>query len=582
MVIYSSNKYLHLAIDSLNAALLDLKNILTNISLEIAPEKCKSVIFTRRRYTDHPHIFLDDFQIPFDTTVTYLGVTLDTKLRWLPHITSLSALTTRWSNFLRTVANTWWGSHPSCLLSIYRSIIRSKLEYGCFLFGSAAYSNWKKINILQASCLRTIMGYVRSTPVPAIEIETNCPPFYIRCRWLASKFILKSLAHPNNDIFDTFYSLSITWRYTSKSLPVLSIAANSLYNFRQYVIRPNKFSLYEQSYESLLFTPLVHIENFFDMPSSMLTSMSSTFVNDHFSNYLNLNYPNFTIIYTDGSVSPISAGYSFYIPKFHFSFSNNLPPSSSSFTAECYAILEALLFISNSPSDNYLIASDSMSCLQSLITNPFNSKLSPLIFQIKHHLHLLNQSKFQVQLIWIPGHVGILGNEMADRLAKETSTNILPSLIRLPWTDFTPLLIRHVSKLWSLHWTNLPADFASKFKSNIHIIPGGKIWFQGLDLSRPYIIRQNRLRVGHSLLPSHSFKLNLNNSPLCTFHDTESPCDFIHLIFECPSLGQERAKLKREIEARGTSFDTHSLLNSRAEGVIIKTIDFILETGLSI
>jgi hypothetical protein len=41
------------------------------------------------------------------------------------------------------------------LLSIYRSIIRSKLDYGCFLFNSATHSNWKKINTLQTSCLRT-------------------------------------------------------------------------------------------------------------------------------------------------------------------------------------------------------------------------------------------------------------------------------------------------------------------------------------------------------------------------------------------------------------------------------------------
>ena len=392
MVIYSTNKSLHLAIEHLNAALKDLKIILSSISLEIASEKCKSVIFTRRRYADHPNIYLDDYLIPFATIVTYLGMTLDTKLRWLPHISSLSTFTSRWSNFLRAVSNTWWGSHPSSLLSIYCSIIRSKLDYGCFLFGSAAYSNWKKINILQTSCLRTIMGYVRSTPGPAIEVETTCPPFNIRCRWLAGKFILKSLAHSNHNIFDTFYSLYITWRYMPKSMPVLSIAAYSLSNVHQYIIKSNKLPLYMQCYDSILFTPLVQIDNFSDSSYIELKSMSLFFVNKLFSNYLNLNYPNFTIIYTDGSVSPLSAGYSFCIPELHVSFSNNLPPSSSSFTAECYAILEALLFISNLAPNNYLIASDSMSCLQSLLSNPFNSKLSPLVFQIKSYIYIISSS----------------------------------------------------------------------------------------------------------------------------------------------------------------------------------------------
>jgi len=64
----------------------------------------------------------------------------------------------------------------------------------------------------------------------------------------------------------------------------------------------------------------------------------------------------------------------------HVSFTNNLPPSSSSFSAECYAITEAL--ISNLAPNKYLIVSDSMSCLQSLKSCPFNSKLSPLVFRI--------------------------------------------------------------------------------------------------------------------------------------------------------------------------------------------------------
>jgi len=325
MVIYSFNKS-HLAINHLNAALKDLNTILTNISLEISPEKCKSIIFTRRRYTNQPNIYLDDYLIPFTTTVTYLGITLDSKLRWLPHITSLSSFTSRWSNFLRTVSNTWWGTHPSSLLSIYRSIIRSKLDYGCFLFSSAAYSNWKKINMLQLFCLRTIMGYVKSTPGPAIEIETTRPFFNIRCRWLAGKFILKSLAHSNLNIFDTIYSLFIIWRCTSKSLPIISISANSLSNFYQYVIKSNKLLLYEQPYDSLLFTPLIRFGSFSDIPLTVLKSMSLFLVNKYFSNYLNINYPNFTIIYTDGSVSPLSSIYSFYTQKKNVQYFNENEP----------------------------------------------------------------------------------------------------------------------------------------------------------------------------------------------------------------------------------------------------------------
>lgn len=88
-------------------------------------------------------------------------------------------------------------------------------------------------------------------------------------------------------------------------MSVLSIAANSLSNFHQYVIKSHKLPLYEQPYDSLLFTHLAHSDYFSDLPLSVLKSMFLSFVNKYFSNYFNLNYPNHTIIYTDGSVSPL-------------------------------------------------------------------------------------------------------------------------------------------------------------------------------------------------------------------------------------------------------------------------------------
>jgi hypothetical protein len=233
LVIFSSNIHLNLAIDSLNSALLDLNDILIKVSFDVAPDKCKSIIFTHCRYLNNFNTYLNNCVILFVPNITYLGITLDPKLRWIPHISSLSAFVSRWSNFLWSVTGTWWGSHPSSLLSIYFFIIRSKLDYGCFLFGSASFSNWKKINKLQTSCIRTTMGYVSFTPCSAMEVEYTCPPFNIRCCWLTGKFLLKSLSYSDHRIFDTYYSLYLNWQYVPKSMPVLSILVHSFSNFHQ-------------------------------------------------------------------------------------------------------------------------------------------------------------------------------------------------------------------------------------------------------------------------------------------------------------------------------------------------------------
>ena len=154
---------------------------------------------------------------------------------------------------------------------------------------------------------------------------------------------------------------------------------------------------------------------------------------------------------------------------------------------------------------------------------------------------------------------------MADRLAKAASNTILPPLAQLPWTDFSPLLRRHVISLWSNHWNNLPAHFASKYKSIVPSISNKKTWFYNLDLPRSTIVRFNRLRVGHSFLPEHAYKLGLNDSPLCTLHITESFCDISHLLFDCPSLYSKRTSLINYIKSLNIPLTLPSILNTQTK-----------------
>jgi ribonuclease HI len=96
--------------------------------------------------------------------------------------------------------------------------------------------------------------------------------------------------------------------------------------------------------------------------------------------------------------------------------SRRLPDGSSIFTAEMRAILAAFFIIKHTPGKNFIIFSDSRSCLQALEQmEPEN----PIVAHTQHILKLMKYKyKKDIIFCWIPSHIGIQGNERADLLAK--------------------------------------------------------------------------------------------------------------------------------------------------------------------
>ena len=83
-----------------------------------------------------------------------------------------------------------------------------------------------------------------------------------------------------------------------------------------------------------------------------------------------------------------------------------------------------------------MIFSDSLSAVQAL------GKLKtdhPLLIQIQELLHKINTDEKKIVFMWVPGHVGIRGNEAADRAAKKALDNKLTADL-MPFSDLKPYL----------------------------------------------------------------------------------------------------------------------------------------------
>ena len=112
--------------------------------------------------------------------------------------------------------------------------------------------------------------------------------------------------------------------------------------------------------------------------------------------------------------------------------------------AELQAVLFALKQVYQSKEKKFMIFSALLSALEALK----NFKTDhPLLIQIQELLHKINADKKETILIWVPGHIGIQGNEAADRATKE-ALNTEPTAGLAPFSDLKPLTSKYVCELW--------------------------------------------------------------------------------------------------------------------------------------
>jgi hypothetical protein len=127
-----------------------------------------------------------------------------------------------------------------------------------------------------------------------------------------------------------------------------------------------------------------------------------------------------------------------------------LHPSVSNFSAEIIAIIKALDKLAVEQGRKFIIYVDSLSVLQSLSSPNYRS--NPLIFKVLSHLDGLKSKGFTILFCWIPSHVGIHGNEIADKAAKN-SVDMLS--IALPYSDVKKFVEKLAHQKWQNHWETL-------------------------------------------------------------------------------------------------------------------------------
>ncbi|EFN80823.1 hypothetical protein EAI_12282, partial [Harpegnathos saltator] len=129
----------------------------------------------------------------------FLGITLDHALTWKFHIAKLKTKTIPRINILKSIMGISWGAHPAIMLSVYKNLIRSVLDWGCQAYLDLQERKAQTLDRLQFAAFNIILGLMKTTPTNVILDLSGERPLPVRRSFLAKKYIAKALSarhHP--------------------------------------------------------------------------------------------------------------------------------------------------------------------------------------------------------------------------------------------------------------------------------------------------------------------------------------------------------------------------------------------------
>ena len=531
--------------------------------VQIAPNKSATMTFSHQQKHIKPRIpiSINGEIIPIVNHFKYLGITLDRRLTFAEHINDLIQRCARRINIIKCIAGTDWGADRRTLARLYTSLIRSVLDYNAFLLINISNTLVTKLETIQNASLRIITGALKTTPIMNLQIDANFPSLQRRREYQLLRFYGKSLSRPRTTSFEIFTNLPTEEMITHRQFKYPTIRLKIKQLLRDLKISPPNLTQTPPLREFWML-PDIDTEILFDDNKKDITKQE---ILNIFHQYKE-EYNHFEYIYTDGSKSEEKTGAAFYHRGFSQSF--RLSNLHSVYSAELHAISLALSYCINKKFQQAIICTDSNSATQALAQKHNNAH--PTVHQINNKIQQITNMGKTIKILWIPGHVGIHGNEKADEAAKLSLQNPERNNIPIPLNDFLSLI--HEKHLQSVQfdWDVNPHPFLHPIK------PKAQYWPSTNQNTRRKETILARLRTGHTRL-THSYITDGETPTAC--QTCNRRYNVKHVLLHCPQYDGARQKLIRHANAKHETFNLQFILGDCQENIEL-LFSFLEETKL--
>ena len=312
--------------------------------ININIKKTEVIVFSGGKNTPNISLKIKNNNIKQVTAKIMLGVMIDDKLTFKDHIKHICLQARKSYSQLAAFPNL----PLSTLKTLYKSFIRSKLEYCCSVWGPKLYlhSNLQNIKSVQRGALSLILRPFKSTTTIAHESELNIPPIDIRLKQLQAMECIKILRKRDNPLKDTIMRIRET--PTAYLLPLEHLAKVG----KELLVKISKTRIANISDVKIEPEPMITSATTHNISIENICTKDKRKDNNFINNQIQ-KFPNDTIIiFTDGSCQnnpgPTGAGSLVFkdgINNPPIKFGKAVSKLSTNYHGELEAILLSLKYI---------------------------------------------------------------------------------------------------------------------------------------------------------------------------------------------------------------------------------------------